>query len=115
MHIRIRTRGLRLRPSLLSRIERRVRSLLEPYAARVGTVQITLTGRHRAEGAERVCRIHVRLPSAGEVVVTERHEGIPTLINRTARRAAAAIQRRIGRRRALRRRPRHTRPLMAAT
>ncbi len=106
MRFQIHTQGLRLRPETLTRIEQHLRNTFIPFERFVNGVTVHLAADGNSQ-REFTVRLLVHVNRSDDVVVSDRDERLGALINRAGRRAATAVRRRRGRKRALRRRSRH--------
>lgn len=104
MRLEIRRRGLEVNEALRSDLERRLHGALGRLSRSIGDVWVYLRRVNGPRGgAGKKCRILVRLPRIGNVVVTGAAAEVFGLVRRTAERVGHAVRRRLGRRRDRRR------------
>lgn len=104
MRIEIGTHGLRLSQRFLERLKQHIESVLKPWSLQAISAQLSLTRTNSVPDNDRRARLVVRLPKVREVVVTDRHVRLVPLVKRLGCSVFMAINRRLERRRRLRRR-----------
>jgi hypothetical protein len=102
MRVVIRSRDLLVDREMRFHVKQRLREALGELGSRVGSIRVFLVGLNSPGGCILGCRTVVTVRRLGRFVVTERHYDFDGLIDRVARRAAAAVRRRLWRRRARR-------------
>lgn len=102
MKIRIETQGFELTEALREHVLRRLRYALGRYAHDVRRVAVHLSDVNGPRGgADKLCRILVRLPPSPLIVIKDLGSDLYQVIDRAAERADRNIARRIGRMRQL--------------
>ena len=97
MRIEIATRGVDLTAVTRSHVERHIYFALSRFTGRVKKVQVTLTDESGPEGgADRSCRIVVRLSGLPTVSVKQASADLLVALNIAADRAGRTVARRIG-------------------
>ncbi len=104
-------RGTPISQSLHEFVQRRLRSALGRFAARVAEVEVCLSSAAAGTAAEHSCRIRLRLGRNRRIVVSGRHADRYAAVAQAAKRAAVAVERELTRRQA--RRKRASQPAMA--
>jgi ribosome-associated translation inhibitor RaiA len=103
MRLEIRRRGLKVSEELRSHIEERLRLALARFARYVSEVWVYLRAVNGPRGVARKCRVVVRLPPAGRVVVVGSEADGLAAVKSSADRAKFAVRRHLKRRLARRR------------
>lgn len=104
MRLEIRRRGLEVNEELRNDLERRLHFALGRLSRSIGDVWVYLRRVNGPRGGVgKKCRIVVRMPRVGNVVVSGAASEVFSLVRRTAERVGHAVRRRLGRRRDRRR------------
>lgn len=101
MNIEIRTRGFSLTPGLRTHVERRLEFALDRHAERITRVRVVVGDVNGPRGgADKRCRVEVRLRGGGTVHATVVDADAYVAIGTAAHRAARALARAVDRERA---------------
>ncbi len=113
MHVEIRAKNLRLHGTAREEMERQVRFALSRFAGRISLVTVGLSDLNGPRrGADKLCRLVVRLIRAGKVTIEEINANVAAAVGLAADRAGRTVGRELHRRRDFRygRRSCETRP-----
>ena len=109
MRLHIRNRGVEANVEFRNSVKERLGTALRRFAHYISEVWVYVRAANGPrEGGDKKCRIVAYVPGAGRVVVEGTDAEIHTAVRRTSDRARFAVKRHLKRRRALRRRPRHS-------
>jgi ribosomal subunit interface protein len=90
-------------PALAQYTERRLQVALGRFSRRLPAITVRLTDENGPKGGvDKRCHLAVSMPPSGEMVIEESHVDLYTAIDYAADRAARAVTRALGRRRARR-------------
>lgn len=102
MKLVIRSRGIELSPPLHDLVVRRVRFALSRLDGAIRDVHVTLADVNGPRGGvDKVCRLRIRGPRIGALVVEDRDDVLERAVDRSVDRAARAVVRALERERAL--------------
>lgn len=100
MNVEIRTRGFSLTPGLRGHVERRLDYALDRYRERISRIRVVIADVNGPRGgADKSCRLELRLRGGGAVRVTALDEDAYVAIGEAAHRAGRAVDRALHRER----------------
>lgn len=100
MHLQIRAKNFRLRGTDREEMERRLQFALSRFDGRISQVTVGLADVNGPRGgADKQCRLVVRLTPSGKVTIEETHANVSAAVALAACRAGRAIGRALQRRR----------------
>ncbi|MBL0220319.1 MAG: HPF/RaiA family ribosome-associated protein [Myxococcales bacterium] len=100
MKLTIRARHLDLTPELRDQLQRRLDFALGRFSTAIRTVDVAIVDINGPKGGDdKQCRIHVRGPALGEIVIEHVGSAVLATVSVAAERAGRAVTRSVARRR----------------